>query len=111
MSQADEMVTFIQEHCLWQFFSRTWDRESNINGILPMTFKILTGETPKCETPDDHCYFADANSLVREMKAKFPWLKELGKEDLADLLAKVKDQIEDIAVKHSLNAELNLPGY
>jgi vanadium nitrogenase delta subunit len=111
MNQVDEIVTYIQENCLWQFFSRTWDRESNINGILALAFKILTGETPKCETPDERCYFANANSLAAEMKAKLPWLKELGKDDLAGVIAKVKDQIEDITVKHSLNGELNLPGY
>jgi V-containing nitrogenase delta subunit len=111
MSQTDDMVTFIQEHCLWQFHSRAWDRESNINGILPMAFQILTGETPKQETPDERCYFANANRLAAEMKDDLPWLEGLRKEELADVIDRVKDKIEDIAVKHSLNGELNQPGY
>jgi hypothetical protein len=111
MSQADEMVTFIQEHCLWQFFSRASDRESNINGVLPLAFKIITGEPYKCETPDERCHFANANRLAAQMKSSLPWLEGLTKEGLADVISGAQGKLENITVKHSLNGELNLPGY
>jgi len=111
MSQTDEIFTFIQEHCLWQFVSRTWDREENIDVVLSMAFTILTGNSPKYETPDERCHFADANSLAAEMKSALPWLEDLPKNDLADVIARVKERLVDITVKHSLNGELNQPGY
>ena len=111
MGQTDEIVTFIQEHCLWQFFSRTWDREDNIKNVLSLTFKFLTGEPFKSETPDERCHFANANRLAAEMKEALPWLEDLPKKDLATVLSRVNDSLEDITVKHSLNAELNQPGY
>jgi|WetSurMetagenome_2_1015567.scaffolds.fasta_scaffold06108_3 vanadium nitrogenase delta subunit len=109
--QVEEFVKFIQEHCLWQFFSRSWDREQNINGILSLAFKILTGEPYQCETPDERCNFANANSLAKQLQTALPWLKGLGKDDLADVIAKVKAKLEDLTIKHSLNGELNQPGY
>jgi vanadium nitrogenase delta subunit len=109
--QVEEFVTFIQEHCLWQFFSRAWDRENNINGILSLAFKILTGESFECKTPDERCNFANANSLAKQLKSALPWLKDLNKDDLNNVISKVKAKLEDLTVKHSLNGELNQPGY
>jgi hypothetical protein len=45
------------------------------------------------------------------MKEALPWLEDLPKKDLATVLSRVKGSLEDITVKHSLNAELNQPGY
>ena len=32
-SQVDDLFDYVQERCLWQFFSRTWDRTENIEEI------------------------------------------------------------------------------
>jgi hypothetical protein len=109
--QTDDIVAFIQVHCLWQFVSRANDREENINGVLSLAFRILIGESPKCETPDERCHFANANRLASEMKSALPWLEDLPKKDLADTLSAVNARIQDITVKHSLNEELTQPGY
>jgi hypothetical protein len=45
------------------------------------------------------------------MKEALPWLEDLPRKDLGTVLSRVKDSLEDITVKHSLNAELNQPSY
>lgn len=42
--RTEEITTFIQERCLWQFHSRSWDREENINGVINKAIAIASGE-------------------------------------------------------------------
>ncbi len=110
-TKADDLVAFIQEHCLWQFASRTPDREENMNGVLAFLGEILTGVAPKPETPMERCHFADANQLASAVKVAFPWLQSLNRDEISDLISGVLVRIHEITVEKSLNGELNLQTY
>jgi hypothetical protein len=112
MSEKSEaLVTFIQQRCLWQFASRAHDREENIDGVLSLLGIILTGGSPKLQTPMDRLHFANANHLAAEVKSEFPWLSHLGKDELFAVVSGVIKRITQITVKNSKNGELNQPGY
>jgi hypothetical protein len=110
-TKADELVAFIQERCLWQFVSRAHDREENINGVLSLLGEILTGGSPKLETPMQRLHFANANHLASEVKTAFPWLTESPKEDVQGVVSGVIAKIHELVVEKSLNGELHMPGY
>lgn len=109
--KVEQLTNYIQERCLWQFFSRTWDREENIEGIITQTTEILCGEKPRIETPAERNYYADAKILVSDFKRLFPWIASLEKENIKRLLQDVKDKLSRIAVSESRNEELNDPNY
>jgi vanadium nitrogenase delta subunit len=109
--KIDQITGYIQERCLWQFFSRTWDREENIEGILTKTAKILCGEKPIVETPAEKSHYADAKVLASDIKRLFPWVLKLEKNEIKQLLQGVKEQMTQITVSGSLNEELNDPNY
>ena len=110
-TQTKELVDYIQERCLWQFFSRSWDREENIQGILDMTGELLIGKMPALETPMDRCHYANANHLAREVKSAFPWIAEMNAESLRPLISGVMDRLREITIAKSKNGELNLQAY
>ncbi|VVT51463.1 Nitrogenase (iron-iron) delta chain (EC [Kosakonia radicincitans] len=58
--QVELMVDYIMKHCLWQFHSRTWDREKQNAGVLGKTRQLLCGEEVELANPADRCYWADA---------------------------------------------------
>ena len=109
--KAEQLVGYIQERCLWQFFSRSWDREDNIKGIMSKALEMLTGEKSSLETSADKCYHADAKIMVADFKSKFPWFKETPREEFAPILKKVEDRMLGIVVKGSRNEELNVENY
>jgi vanadium nitrogenase delta subunit len=109
--KAEELVLYIQEHCLWQFFSRSWDREENIEGILNKTAEILCNEAPDTETLADKCWLADARLLASDFKRVFPWIKELGKEEIGSVFSMVKLRMREITIEKSRNEELNVKNY
>ncbi|VBB09557.1 nitrogenase vanadium-iron delta subunit [Lucifera butyrica] len=109
--KVEALVTFIQERCLWQFFSRTWDRMENINGVFGKVEALLNEEKPVMESAQEKCFYADARILVAEIKDKFPWLQELNKTQVNELIEGVKARITEIAVTKSMNAELNVSNY
>jgi hypothetical protein len=41
-----------RKRCLWQFFSRSWDRKENIEGYLGKLTELLLGEPLTLTTPD-----------------------------------------------------------
>lgn len=106
-----EVTSLIQEQCLWQFFSRSWDREENIEGILTMTGKLLNGEKINLETMADKAFYSDAKFLADDIRKKMPWISELDKEGTLELIEGVKKRMLYITVKKSRNCELNLPNY
>jgi hypothetical protein len=110
-TKADDLVTFIQERCLWQFVSRAHDREENINGVLSLLGEILTGGSPKLKTPVQRLHFANANRLASEVKVAFPWLVEIPKEDMQGVVTGAIARIHELVVEKSLNGELHQPGY
>lgn len=108
---VEEMVTYIQERCLWQFFSRSWDREENIEGILTRTTEILIGESSVVETDADRCWFADAKILASDFKSHFTWLKQADNAEIRTVMNGIKERMLEITVKKSHNEELNISNY
>lgn len=109
--KIEEITSFIQERCLWQFFSRTWDREENIEGILTKVTEILTGEHLIIETPTDKYFYAEAKILASDIRNKFSWVKGTSKVDIKAVIDGVKARITEIAIEKSRNCELNMPNY
>ena len=56
-----QLYNYVQERCLWQFFSRSWDRKENIDGIMAQAKKL----------------FADAQAVLRQMIAE-NWVRASG---------------------------------
>ena len=109
--KVEAIFGYIQERCLWQFFSRNKDRERNINGILTNLYTLFCGnEVPK-DTNLDKCYYADAKILFSQLEEKFPWFTEMNSKEMHELTEKVKAKLIDLAVTNSLNAERTLDYY
>jgi vanadium nitrogenase delta subunit len=109
--KIDQLTSHIQERCLWQFFSRTWDREENIEGILSKATEILCGEHSTIETLSDKTYYADAKVLVSDFKRLFPWVTAMEKEEIKNVINSVKSKLKHITITGSHNEELNDPNY
>lgn len=105
--RTEEVTSLIQQRCLWQFHSRSWDREENINGVLGQTAKILTGEQVVLETLSDRAFYADAKLLVNDLEKKFQWLSKMDNVQKKAVLESVKHKLIDIAITKSLNGELH----
>lgn len=110
-ANPEEIVAFIQERCLWQFFSRSWDREENIEGIVDLLGKIIKKEHIRLETPADRCFYADAKILAGQLQERCPWIAELPFEQLDETLGGVKARMTEITVTKSRNAELRVSNY
>lgn len=104
--QIDQIFDYVQERCLWQFFSRSWDREENIEGILKVVGDMLAGKELSLETPMDRLFYADAKIMVADLRERCPWIDELGPAQLRDLLAQLKERLVDFNITKSLNQEL-----
>jgi nitrogenase delta subunit len=102
-----ELFLYVQERCLWQFVSRAWDREANIENITRMTGDLILGEKPKIETAIDKQYYADAIELVSGLKQRVRWVFQESPDDLRAILDGLKDELLDLAVKSATNNELN----
>jgi nitrogenase delta subunit len=102
-----ELFLYVQERCLWQFVSRSWDREANIENITRMAGDLILGEKPKIETAIDRQYYADAIELVSGFKQRVTWVFQESPENVRALLEDLKDELLDIAVKSATNNELN----
>lgn len=105
--KLDQLYNYVQERCLWQFFSRTWDRQENIDNILKTATDLLTGKPPALETPMDRLYYADAKIMVTDFKQRFAWINEAGAAQIRELMDGLKEKLVDIAITNSKNHELN----
>lgn len=105
--KVDQLYGYVQERCLWQFFSRSWDRQENIDGILAKATDILTGKELALETPMDKLFYADAKIMVADFKTRFPWLETTGPAQVRDLMHRLKDRLVDAVITSSKNDELN----
>ena len=106
-SQVDQLFGYVQERCLWQFASRTWDRNENIEGVIGKAIDILTDKELTLDTPQDRLFYADAKVMVADFRARFEWIKSVGPAQARDLLHQLRDRLIDIAVTNSKNRELN----
>jgi nitrogenase delta subunit len=109
--KMEELVDYIMKHCLWQFHSRSWDRERQNEGILTKTRQLLCDEPVEKETPEDKCYWVDAVCLADAFKNRCPWLAEMNKAEIHSLMQGLKDRMDYLTISGSLNAELKDPHY
>jgi V-containing nitrogenase delta subunit len=109
--RAAEVTKLIQERCLWQFHSRAWDREENINGVLNMAAQILTGEKVVLETLIQRGFYADAKILSADLEIRFAWLNSMENSQKKAVLESVKAMLIDIVITKSKNGELHYSLY
>ncbi|MEH1921430.1 V-containing nitrogenase subunit delta, partial [Nostoc sp.] len=109
--RAAEVTKLIQERCLWQFHSRAWDREENINGVLNKTAQILTGEKVVLETLIERGFYADAKILAADLEIRFAWLNSMENSQKKAVLEAVKGMLIDIVITKSKNGELHYSLY
>lgn len=105
--QVKQLVGYVQERCLWQFFSRSWDRQENIDGIMAAAEALLSGEQPKRDTPMEKLFYADALEMVKDFRERFAWVGSITPAEAKDLIAGLKAEMIDIAITRSLNHELS----
>ena len=105
--QIDQLYNYCQERYLWQFFSRSWDRKENIEGIIATATSLLNGEPVKLDTPMEKLFYADAKIMVADFKERFPWIVDRTPDEIGVLMAGLKERLEEIAITKSLNAELS----
>jgi nitrogenase delta subunit len=109
--KLNQLIDYIMKNCLWQFHSRAWDRERQNEGILSKTKQLLCDEPVKTDTPEDKCYWADAVCLADAFKSRYSWLSAMKKDEIESLMQEVKDRMDLLTVKGSLNLELTDPRY
>jgi len=109
--RIEELLNHIMKKCLWQFHSRAWDRERQNEGILTKTMQILCGEPVAKETPEDKCYWVDAVSLAEIYKKSSPWINDMDKSEIKDIMKGLKDRLDYLTITGSLNKEIYDPKY
>lgn len=105
-SKIEAMVDYIMKNCLWQFHSRSWDREKQNAGILLKTRQVLCNEPVDLSTPADRCYWADAVVLAEAYRARFAWLGAMDNDAIRALMKALHERIDYLTITGSLNAEL-----
>lgn len=109
--KVEQLVDYIMKNCLWQFHSRTWDRERQNENIMKKTMQLLCEEPVEKETYEDKCYWVDAVCLADAFKDKYSWITALDSGEIKLLIKDVKDRIDFLTITGSLNLELNDPLY
>ncbi len=104
--QVSLLSDFIMKNCLWQFHSRTWDRQRQNDNILGMTKDLLLGKPVNKETAEDRCYYVDALYLVESFKEHFPWISTLSNQEIDAVMDLLKAHIDYVTITGSLNEEL-----
>lgn len=107
-----QLEWYITKHCLWQYNSRGWDREIQNAQILGKTKQILCGENAHVdESTADRYYWCEAMTLADRFKVYFPWLMEIGKADIVQVMDLLKDRMDFTMIHGSLNQELTKQQY
>lgn len=109
--RIEQLVDYIMKKCLWQFHSRSWDREKQNEGILTKATQILCDEPVEKDTPADKCYWVDAVCLAEAYQSRFPWLASMDKDEIKLLMQGLKERLDYLTIHGSLNAELTDPRY
>jgi nitrogenase delta subunit len=110
-SKVDELNGYVQERCLWQFASRSWDRSENIDGVIAKATDMLLGRTPEMSTPMERVHVADARIMVDDFYSRFPWIKDASEEEVSELMRELRERVTEIAITSSKNHELNYTLY
>ena len=106
-SKIGDLYDYVQERCLWQFSSRTWDRQENIDGVLAKAADFILGREPSRETPADKLHFAEAKIMVADCRERYPWITEVLEPEVKALMEGLKQRLLEIAITKSHNRELN----
>jgi vanadium nitrogenase delta subunit len=104
--RTQELFDYVQKRYLWQFFSRSWDREENIEGIVNAADDMFHDRPVKKQTPMDRLFYADALEMVKDFKENFPWIATLQPTRITELLNELKTELREHTVTKSLNHEL-----
>ena len=111
-SNVNELYKFIQEKYLWQFYSRNWDRENNINGILDAVKELLnTGKSSLDDSLEEKFYYSEAKIVVNDIKRHLKFIEGLNEKGVTETIDRVKAKLIDVTVTNSLNGELNVEYY
>lgn len=106
-----QLENYIMKKCLWQFHSRSWDREKQNEGVLTKTMQILCNEPVEKDTPADRCYWVDALVLAEEYMKRFSWISAMDKSEIKLLMLALKERIDYVTITGSLNKELTVKQY
>jgi len=109
--RVEQLVDYIMKNCLWQFHSRTWDRERQNEGVLVKTTQLLCDEPAEHDTPAERCLWVDAVCLAEAYQKRFAWLAKMSKDEIRTLMQNLRERIDYLTIKGSLNAELNDVNY
>lgn len=109
--RVELLLDYIMKKCLWQFHSRAWDRERQNLNIILKTKQLLCNEPVEKDTPEQRCYYADAFYLAESYKSHFPWVSQIDKADLEKIMQELKERLDYLLIKGSLNKELTDPLY
>lgn len=109
--RIEQLIDHIMKWSLWQFNSRTWDRENQNEGILTKTTQILCNEPVEKDTPADRYYWAEAVILAKEFKNNYSWLTEMEKNEIKQLMKGLKERLDYLTITGSLNEELTVERY
>ena len=108
---VEKIIDYIMKKCLWQFHSRAWDRERQNANILKKTMQLLCNETPDTGTPEDRCYWVDAEMMARGLRRDYPRLAGLQQDEIRNVMGKVRERLDFLTISGSLNQELTDPKY
>jgi nitrogenase delta subunit len=106
-----KLENYIMKHCLWQFNSRGWDRRKQNAGILGQAAQLLCGEEVNISSPQERCYWVDAVMLDRTYRERFPWIREMSKEEIKSLVSLLNARLDWLTIDGSLNLELTVVNY
>lgn len=109
--KVEQLTDYIMKWCLWQFFSRAWDRKVQNEGILTKTAQLLCDEPVALDTPLDKCHWVDAVCLADAFKREYPWITGLDTAEIKSLMQALKERIDFLTITGSLNQELTDPLY
>ena len=104
--RIDQLIDYIMKHCLWQFHSRTWDRERQNREILTKTKEILCQESAEPTDGLDRCHWVDAVILADSYRKRYPWINELNTTEITAIMKGVHERLDYLTIHGSLNLEL-----
>ncbi len=105
--KLDQLFAYVEERCLWQFSSRTWDREENIDGVIAAAACLLTGEKPRLETGAERLFYAEARTMAHDLKERCSWIEGADPAEIRALMQSLKERLLDVTITRSKNRELS----
>ena len=99
--KLQHIFDYVEERCLWQFGSRSWDRQESIGGITAAAAALLNGETPKLETGMERLFLAEAKTMVFDLRERCPWLAGESADEIRALMEGLRDRLLDVTITRS----------